>query len=81
MKYKLKEHMVLVAAALAYVLLAASLTLSYYIHWSIVGIILIILCVLACGFLTYAFVFDLRLFLKNKKEAEAKEKDNDVRRE
>lgn len=74
MKYKLREHMVLLLALVAYVMLAASITLSYFLSWSIVGIILIIIAALACGFLTYAFIYDLKTFLKEKK---AKEKEDD----
>ena len=76
MKYKLREHMVLLAMILAYFLLGASITLSYFIDWAITGIVLIILAVLACGFLTYAFVYDLLTFLKNKKKQEEEKGDD-----
>lgn len=80
MKYKLKEHMVLLSVILAYVLLAGSITLSCFLNWSVPGIVLVVLSALACAFLTYSFVYDLKLFIKKKKEAQEKE-NNDLRGE
>ena len=73
MKYKLKEHMILLCVVLAYLLFAASITMAHFLEWSITGIVLVVLSVLACGFLTYSFVYDLKTFLKKKKEAKEKE--------
>ncbi len=70
MKYRLKEHPVCVLFSLSIVLLAACIVIACLLEWSIAAIILVGIAVLAVGFLTYAFVFDLRDFNKKKKESE-----------
>lgn len=75
--YKLREHMSLVAMLSAYVLLAAAIVVAFFLEWHIAGIVLVVLAVLACGFLTYAFVFDLRTFLKEGKKESKEDGKND----
>ncbi len=70
MKYKLKEHLICVLFGIAILLLAGCIVIAALLEWSWPAIILVVIAVLAVGFMTYAFVYDLIDFNKKKKEFE-----------
>lgn len=70
MKYNLKEHPHIFMVLVALVLVGCSITIAALYDWSIFAIIAIVISGLVFLVLTYTFLKDLFLFLKQKKEYE-----------
>ncbi len=71
MKYKLKEHLIVLLFAVSIVLLIGCIVIASLLEWDVYAIVLVVIACAAVGFLTYAFVYDLLEFNKQKKEYEA----------